>query len=104
MAGGEAAPGPEKGSSMKSTMLSLLKFNCDNPQCLFECWINRNNNMLIHYNADMSALLDWPCPECKEGHLRYAPANARYEFELRKRPKQDTASAGPAPTGEVGTD
>jgi hypothetical protein len=78
---------------MKSTMLSLLKFCCDNPQCLFECWINRNNNMLIHYNADMSALLDWLCPECKGGHLRYAPANARFEFELRKNPKQE-ARAG----------
>ena len=90
---------------MKSTMLALLKFSCDNPKCLFECWINRNNNMLIHYNADMSALLDWPCPECKEGHLRYAPANARYEFELRKRPKQDTTSSGGTPTaGEAGID
>jgi len=90
---------------MKSTMLSLLKFNCDNPQCLFECWINRNNNMLIHYNADMSALLDWLCPECKEGHLRYAPANARFEFELRKNPKQETqaGTGGPPPatTGEA---
>ncbi len=83
---------------MKSTMLSLLKFNCDNPQCLFECWINRNNNMLIHYNADMSALLDWLCPECKEGHLRYAPANARFEFELRKNPKQES----PGGNGGVG--
>jgi len=83
---------------MKSTMLSLLKFCCDNPQCLFECWINRNNNMLIHYNADMSALLDWLCPECKEGHLRYAPANARFEFELRKHSKQE-GGAGPGNGG-----
>ena len=89
---------------MKSTMLSLLKFSCDNPKCLFECWINRNNNMLIYYNADMLALLDWPCSECKEGHLCYVLANARYEFELRKRPKQDTTSAGPATSGETGTD
>ena len=42
---------------MKSTMLSLLKFECDNPKCLHECWVNRNNNMLTHYNADMAALL-----------------------------------------------
>jgi len=82
---------------MKSTMLSLLKFCCDNPQCLFECWINRNNNMLIHYNADMSALLDWICPECKDGHLRYAPANARFEFELRKNPKVEVPAAPGAP-------
>jgi hypothetical protein len=87
---------------MKSTMLSLLKFCCDNPQCLFECWINRNNNMLIHYNADMSALLDWLCPECKEGHLRYAPANARFEFELRKNPKQE-APASPGAGKGIGS-
>jgi len=93
---------------MKSTMLSLLKFCCDNPQCLFECWINRNNNMLIHYNSDMSALLDWLCPECKEGHLRYAPANARFEFELRKNSKQEgqagTGSTGAYPVAENGAE
>jgi hypothetical protein len=88
---------------MKSTMLSLLKFCCDNPQCLFECWINRNNNMLIHYNADMSALLDWLCPECKEGHLRYAPANARFEFELRKNPKLEGRGAGGGKPDGAGT-
>ena len=73
---------------MKSTMLSLLKFECDNPKCLHECWVNRNNNMLTHYNADMSALLDWVCPECREGKLRYAASNTRFEFELRKHSKQ----------------
>ena len=78
---------------MKSTMLSLLKFECDNSKCLFECWVNRNNNMLTHYNADMSALLDWLCPECSEGNLRYAPSNARFEFELRKVNKQLDAEA-----------
>ena len=75
---------------MKSTMVTLLKFNCDDESCLFECWVNRNNNMLTHYNPDMSALLDWKCPECKEGSLRYAPSNARCEFELRKAPKEET--------------
>jgi hypothetical protein len=74
---------------MKSTMLSLLKFECDNPKCPHECWVNRNNNMLTHYNADMAALLDWICPECKEGRLRYAPANARFEYELRKHKKAE---------------
>ncbi|MDG2150454.1 MAG: hypothetical protein P8N09_13125 [Planctomycetota bacterium] len=73
---------------MKSTMLSLLKFECDNSKCLYECWVNRNNNMLTHYSADMSALLDWVCPDCKEGQLRYSPANARFEYELRKHSKQ----------------
>lgn len=74
---------------MKSTMLSLLKFSCDSKDCMFECWINQNNNLLIHYNPDMSPLLEWPCPECRTGQLRYAPVNARYEFELRKRAKQE---------------
>lgn len=69
---------------MKSTKVLLLKFSCDNPKCLFECWVNRNNNMLTHYNPDMSALLDWNCPECSVGKLRYAPANARFEFGLSK--------------------
>ena len=88
---------------MKSTMLSLLKFCCDNPQCLYECWINRNNNMLIHYSADMSALLDWICPECREGRLRYAPANARFEFELRKKSKQESgANPGDKPASLQG--
>jgi hypothetical protein len=73
---------------MKSTMLTLLKFECDNAKCLFECWVNRNNNMLTHYSADMAALLDWTCPECTAGKLRYAPANARFEYELRKHGKQ----------------
>ena len=72
---------------MKSTMVLLLKFGCDNPKCLFECWVNRNNNMLTHYNPDMAALLDWVCPECNEGKLRYAPANARFEFGLTKTSK-----------------
>jgi hypothetical protein len=85
---------------MKSTMLSLLKFCCDNPGCLFECWINRNNNVHTHYQPDF-APVDWPCPECKEGHLRYAPANTRFEFELRKNPRAETqvgenGTAGPA--------
>lgn len=79
---------------MKSTMLSLLKFSCDNSQCLFECWVNRNNNMLTHYNADMSALLDWACPECGEGKLRYAATNARFEYELRKNAKNQDAPPG----------
>ena len=73
---------------MKSTMLSLLKFCCDNPGCLFECWINRNNNLIVHFKPDFP-MLEWPCPECKQGHLRYAPANMRFEFELRKNPRAE---------------
>jgi len=90
---------------MKSTRVTLLKFSCDNPKCLFECWVNRNNNMLTHYNPDMSVLLDWACPECKEGHLRYAPANARFEFELRKSPKavEPTTSTEPSSGEAPGT-
>jgi|RhiMethySRZTD1v2_1073278.scaffolds.fasta_scaffold13160_8 hypothetical protein len=84
---------------MKSTMLSLLKFCCDNPGCLFECWINRNNNLIVHFKPDFP-MLEWPCPECKQGHLRYAPANTRFEFELRKNPRgegegtEDTGADG----------
>lgn len=90
---------------MKSTMLSLLKFECDNPKCLHECWVNRNNNMLTHYNSDMSALLDWVCPECREGRLRYASANARYEYELRKHKKDEQPESGTVggPAGQGGT-
>jgi hypothetical protein len=77
---------------MKSTMLSLVKFHCDKPGCLFECWINRNNNPATHYRPDMASV-EWPCPECGEGHLRYAPANARFEYELRKNPRQEEEPA-----------
>ena len=77
---------------MKSTMLSLLKFCCDNPGCLFECWFNRNNNLIVHFKPDFP-MLEWPCPECKQGHLRYAPANTRFEFELRKNPRAEGEGA-----------
>ena len=80
---------------MKSTMLSLLKFCCDNPGCLFECWINRNNNLIVHFKPDFP-MLEWPCPECKQGHLRYAPANTRFEFELRKNPRPETEGGSAA--------
>ena len=63
--------------------------------------MNRNNNMLTHYSADMSALLDWACPECKEGKLRYAPANARFEYELRKNSKQQDMPGGMAEGSEA---
>ncbi|MEW6745417.1 MAG: hypothetical protein AB1486_21910 [Planctomycetota bacterium] len=69
---------------MKKTNLPLLKFKCDQKDCMFECFVNQNNNMLIHYNANMSALLDWPCPECGKGHLRYANTNTKFEFTLIK--------------------
>jgi hypothetical protein len=91
---------------MKSTMLSLVKFHCDKPGCLFECWINRNNNPETHYRPDMPTV-DWLCPECSEGHLRYAPANARFDFELRKHPRQDeepAAAEGEGPAAEATPD
>jgi predicted DsbA family dithiol-disulfide isomerase len=61
--------------------------------------------MLTHYNSDMAALLDWICPECKEGRLRYAPANARFEYELRKHKKADEAerTLGQPEAGEQAT-
>lgn len=70
---------------MKSTNLTLLKFRCDNRDCQFEIFVNQNNNMLIHYNVNMSALLEWQCPECSKGFLRYAPTNTMYEYLLVKR-------------------
>ena len=72
---------------MKNTMLTLLKFKCDNKDCQFECFVNQNNNVLTHYNVNMSALLDWPCPDCKEGRLRYAATNAKFEYTLVKNDK-----------------
>jgi phage FluMu protein Com len=74
---------------MKSTHLTLLKFRCDKRDCEFEIYVNKNNNLLMHYNANMSALLEWPCPECKSGHLRYAPTNAKYEYHLVKKDRPD---------------
>lgn len=72
---------------MKSTHLTLLKFRCDNRECQFEIYVNQNNNLLIHYNVSMSALLEWQCPECSKGFLRYAPTNAKYEYRLVKHEK-----------------
>ena len=84
---------------MKNTMLSLLKFKCDNKECLFECFVNQNNNILTHYNVNMSVLLDWVCPECKVGHLRYAPTNAKFEYSLSKSAKE--AAAGEEDRGST---
>lgn len=69
---------------MKNTNLPLLKFKCDNKHCQFECFINQNNNTLTAYNRDMATLMDWPCPECKVGNLRYGPTNAQFIFSLKK--------------------
>ena len=69
---------------MKNTNVPLLKFSCDKRECMFECYVNQHNNLLTHYNPSMSALLDWPCPECKEGNLRYSTKNTMYDFSLTK--------------------
>ena len=76
---------------MKNTHIPLLKFSCDNRECVFECLVNQNNHLLTHYNPNMSALLDWPCPECKTGSLRYSPNNTTYDFSLIKSEKATTA-------------
>ena len=47
-------------------------------------------------------MLEWPCPECKQGHLRYAPANTRFEFELRKNPLPE--SEGGSAVEDTGAD
>ena len=72
---------------MKNTMLTLLKFKCDNKDCQFECFVNQNNNVLTHYNVSMAALLDWTCPDCNKGQLRYAATNTKFEFSLVKKDK-----------------
>ena len=69
---------------MKKTNVPLLKFKCDNRDCGYECYVNQNNSVLTHYNPNMSALLDWSCPDCKTGQLRYSPNNAKYAFTLLK--------------------
>ena len=56
---------------------------------------NQNNNLLTHYNPNMSALLDWPCPECKSGALRYSTANTRYSYSLiKEEPEEVEQSEG----------
>ena len=69
---------------MKKTHVPLLKFTCDSRECHFECYVNQNNHLLTHYNPNMSALLDWVCPDCGSGKLRYASSNTMYEFSLTK--------------------
>lgn len=74
---------------MKSTNVTLLKFRCDNRECGFEVYVNQNNNMLTHYNVNMSALLEWHCFECSKGYFRYAPTNAKFEYQLVKKEKAE---------------
>jgi hypothetical protein len=78
---------------MKNTNLPLLKFSCDNRECLFECYVNQNNNLLTHYNPNMAALLDWPCPECKSGFLRFSANNTKFDFTLHKEEKVERQEA-----------
>ena len=88
---------------MKSTNLTVLKFRCDNRDCSFEIYVNQHNNVLIHYNVNMSALLEWKCPECSKGFLRYAPTNAKYEYQLikRDRPEQRAGLASEEDPGPL---
>jgi len=72
---------------MKHTNLPLLKFKCDDKNCNFECFVNQNNNVLTAYNRDMAAVMEWPCPECKIGNLRFASTNAQFIFSLLKEVK-----------------
>lgn len=72
---------------MNNTRIPLLKFKCNNKHCQFECFINQHNNVLTAYSSDFSAMLDWTCPECKEGQLRYAVKNTQFIFSLHKESK-----------------
>jgi len=78
---------------MKNTNVPLLKFTCDNKECTFECYVNQNNHLLTHYNPNMSALLDWPCPECKKGALRYSSNNTQFSFSLIKSDREEKAQS-----------
>ena len=80
---------------MKNTHVPLLKFSCDKRDCVFECYVNQHNNLLTHYNPSMSALLDWTCPECKEGKLRYGHNNTLYDFSLIKTEKESAEEGEP---------
>ena len=72
---------------MKKTHLPLSKFICDNKKCQFECFINSNNNVLTAYSPSVGGtLLDWICPECKKGNLRFGPTNVKFDFLLHKDP------------------
>lgn len=73
---------------MKQTRIQLFKFFCLNNKCGFEFFINRNNNILLHYNPAMSTVLEWKCPECGE-NLRYSPNNVRFEYLLEKSEKEE---------------
>lgn len=75
---------------MKNTMLPLLKFKCDSKPCQFECFINQNNHILMAYGTALSAIVEWKCPECGNGMLRYAPTNVQFNFSLQKQSKNDT--------------
>ena len=77
---------------MKKTNVPLLKFSCDNRECSYECYVNQNNHMLTHYNPNMAALLDWPCPDCKSGMLRYSSNNTKFEFSLIKTEKDEESN------------
>jgi len=79
---------------MKETHLPLLKFKCENKECQFECFINRNNNVLTTYSRDFAVLLDWKCPECEGGNLRFAATNTKFDFSLKKetRPEEGELS------------
>ena len=50
-------------------------------------------NLLTHYNPNMAALLDWPCPECKSGFLRFSANNTKFDFTLHKEAKEERAEA-----------
>src|SRR5262249_37089192 len=94
--GKRAVPPGVGEAGMKNTNLPLLKFSCDNRECMFECFVNQNNNLLTHYNPNMSALLDWPCPECKTGFLRFNAMNTKFDFTLQKTEKEEAERTQPS--------
>lgn len=71
---------------MQQTRVRLLKFSCD--KCSYECFVNENNNALTHSDRNLGALLDWRCPECEEGNLRYATTNSKFTYLLLKKDKE----------------
>ncbi|MEQ8764972.1 MAG: hypothetical protein RL885_13655 [Planctomycetota bacterium] len=75
---------------MHQTRVRLLKFACD--KCSYECFVNENNNALTHSDQNLGALLDWRCPECEPGRLRYATINSKFVYNLVKKDRDEAGS------------
>lgn len=69
---------------MKGDILPLLKFQCDNKKCSFTCYLNPHNSLYTAYNTNMGIMLEWECPECSVGNLRFSKGNGKFNYGLQK--------------------